>query len=68
MDPARHVSDDLLEPHSLDRLSADELVAVEEHLLVYADCQDRLQRMDEFRAALRAAARKIAQDAPGEQG
>jgi hypothetical protein len=36
-----HVSDDLLELYSLDRLSADELVSVEEHLRVCPACQDR---------------------------
>jgi len=50
-----HVADDLLELYSLDRLSADELVAVEEHLLVCRACQDRLKETDDFVRVMRAA-------------
>ena len=46
-------------------LPAAELDRLEEHLLICAECRDRLQSTDEFVAAMKAAA-KIRQSGKGE--
>ncbi len=68
MDLSEHVSQDALEQYAMETLPESEIEPLEEHLLVCEPCQDRLTHIDQFIAALRAAARKIAQDAPGEKG
>jgi anti-sigma factor RsiW len=50
-----HIPEDLLELYSLGRLDESQLAPVEEHLLICHDCQDRLEGIDEFVAALRSA-------------
>src|SRR5690242_9702612 len=50
-----HASDDDLELYSLGRLDEPELGKVEEHLLICAECQARLERQDEFTNAARSA-------------
>ena len=50
----------------METLPESEIEPLEMHLLVCEACQDRLKHLDEFIAALRAAARKIAQDVPEE--
>jgi len=52
-----HISEDLLELYSLGRLEEPQLAPVEEHLLVCHECLDRVQRIDEFVAAMKAALR-----------
>ena len=69
--PARdlneHIWQDALEQYAMETLPESEIEPLEMHLLVCEACQDRLKHLDEFIAALRAAARKIAQDVPEEQ-
>lgn len=52
---ADHVSEDRLEAYSLGRLSEDELARLEEHLLVCAACQERLEATDAFVETMRQA-------------
>jgi hypothetical protein len=53
---ARHIDDDALEAYSLGRLAAVE--PAEEHLLVCADCRERLAQWDEYVRAIRDACRQ----------
>ena len=66
MEFTEHISQDALERYAMETSLDSEIEPVEMHLLVCEACQARLKHLDEFLAALRAAARKIAQDAPGE--
>jgi anti-sigma factor RsiW len=50
-----HISEEVLEEYALGRLPEADAAPVEEHLLVCAFCQERLQLTDEFIAALREA-------------
>jgi hypothetical protein len=56
-EPEDHISDDVLEQYSLDRLEEQELAAVEEHLLLCESCRDRLEGIDAFVASMRTALR-----------
>lgn len=57
---AAHIDDDALEAYSLGRLADTDAAPVEEHLLVCAECQDRLAGWDEYIAAMRGAMRTFA--------
>lgn len=48
-----HITEDILEAYSLGRLPETEVAPIEEHLLVCAACQDRLQATDLFVATIR---------------
>ena len=48
-----HISEDLLDQYALKRLPEAEVAALEEHLLICPECQDRLQLTDDFIEALR---------------
>ncbi len=51
-----HIDDDLLELYALGQIASERLlVAVEEHILVYSLCQDRLRWNDEYIQYVRAA-------------
>jgi len=54
-----HASDETLEAYSQGTLSEAELSSFEEHLLVCAQCQDRLAETDAFIRATREAAREL---------
>ncbi len=60
----RHTADEVLEQYSMGKLPESEAGPLEEHLLVCAECQDRLQQSDAFVAATRAAARKLRAQPP----
>lgn len=49
-------SEELVESYSLGRLACEEGARFEEHLLVCADCQQRLSESDSYVAAVKAAA------------
>lgn len=66
MEFAEHISQDALERYAMETSPDSEIEPLEMHLLVCEACQDRLKHLDEFLAALCAAARKIARDAQGE--
>ena len=51
----QHVSDEQLDQYALKRLTEAEVAALEEHLLICPECQDRLQHTDDFIEALRTA-------------
>lgn len=57
-----HISEDILDQYALNKLPESEAAALEEHLLVCFDCQDRLQLTDDFIAALRAVRRSGTDD------
>ena len=48
-----HISEDLLDRYALKKLPESEVVALEEHLLLCSDCQDRLRLTEDFIEALR---------------
>jgi hypothetical protein len=50
-----HESDDQLELYALDRLSAADLIRVEDHLIVCEDCRERLEETAAFAFAVRDA-------------
>ena len=49
------VPENLLEQYAMGKLSNDSCAALEEHLLICATCQVRLQQLDEFIRATKAA-------------
>jgi hypothetical protein len=51
-----HIAQDVLEEYALGRLNEADEEAVEEHLLLCEECQDRLTDIDDFIGAIRAAA------------
>jgi hypothetical protein len=53
--PDRHPDDDAFENYAFDRLSANDLAAFEEHLLICENCQRRLERTDEYIRLMKAA-------------
>ncbi|MCL5742619.1 MAG: hypothetical protein M1541_01640 [Acidobacteria bacterium] len=56
---AAHIDDDALEAYSLGRLVDTEAAPIEEHLLVCAECRDRLTGWDDYIAAMRKAMRAL---------
>ena len=57
-----HLTEDALEVYSLGRLSSEEdLATLEEHLLVCAYCQTRLEKVDQFVQAAASGARSVAE-------
>lgn len=58
MQPGRsdHISEEDLESYSMNRLPEERMAAVEEHLLVCPECQDRLEETDSYIRAIRSAA------------
>ena len=58
-DADRHIDDDDLERYVLDRQSEERAAAIEEHLLVCEECQDRLAQTDQRVQAMRAALRRL---------
>jgi anti-sigma factor RsiW len=68
MDLSEHVSQDASERYAVENLPESEIEPLEMHLLVCETCQDRLKHFDQFIAALRAAARKIAREGSPQTG
>lgn len=60
--PAAHPSDDALELYSLGRLRPSEAAAIEEHILICAECRQRLKDSDEYVAAMRQALTELEQE------
>jgi hypothetical protein len=60
-----HITDTALEQYSLEHLAEPDLGTVEEHLLICATCQDRLQEVDEFVRAFRAAHTRLSAEEGG---
>ena len=54
-----HLDDERMERYALGTLAAPEIPALEQHLLLCGDCQDRLAEMDAFVQGMRAAARQV---------
>jgi anti-sigma factor RsiW len=62
----QHVSEDDLERYAMRFLPAPESEQLEEHLLICAECRDRLEATDECVATMKAAAAKIREIGTGE--
>jgi hypothetical protein len=56
-----HIEDDELELYALGRLCESRVEAVEEHVLICENCQDRLAETEAYVQAVRAAAAKLAE-------
>lgn len=56
--PNVHPSDEILDEYAFNRLPQEDADQLEEHLMVCAHCQDRLELADQFRAEIRAALKK----------
>lgn len=54
-----HVSEDALELYALEQVNESELPALEEHLLVCAACQDRLETTDQYVRGMKAAMKEL---------
>lgn len=54
-----HANDDSLEKYSMGSLADPDLTKLEEHLLVCTPCRSRLEEVDEYVAAMRAAASQL---------
>ncbi len=59
-----HVETEDLELYAMGRISEERCAGVEEHLLLCAQCQDRLEEFDQFLKAFRHAAARMPQAAP----
>jgi hypothetical protein len=59
MDNANHIDSELLERYSLDRLTEAAGAQIEEHLLICAECRDRLESMDAYHQAVRDALKQV---------
>jgi len=64
-----HLTEEAIEAYALGRMADPEAESLEEHILLCAGCQDRLQQMDEFVSAFKVAAVRMEKEnsqAPGE--
>jgi uncharacterized CHY-type Zn-finger protein len=61
-----HAAEDVLERYAMRTLPALEVESLEEHLLICAECRDRLTAADDYVAAMEAAAAKIRAGGSGE--
>ena len=59
-----HIEPEKLELYAMGRMSEEQSVQVEEHLLLCADCQDQLQEFDVFLQALRQVSVKVPKAQP----
>ena len=57
MESVEHVSEDDLERYATRTLPAPEVESLEAHLLICAECRERLTAANEYVAAMRAAAK-----------
>ena len=58
VDPAGHATDEIIEKFAMGKLPESEVAPLEEHMLVCHACQDRLEQMDSFLRATKAAVAK----------
>lgn len=65
MEPMKHSTDDQLEYYSLGRLSETEIPVLEEHLMVCAVCQERLDGIENFALGMRQVLCEPAPQAAG---
>lgn len=54
--PQNHILEDALEGYVMARLSDEEAVPVEEHLLICQRCRERVAWLDDFVGSIRSAA------------
>lgn len=54
-----HISEEALELYAMGRLSDPEAAELEEHILFCGDCQEALERVDDFILAFRVAAKQL---------
>ena len=55
----QHFADDLLEKYSIGHLPDEQVPAMEEHLFVCSDCQQRLSSIDEYVQVVKTAAAEL---------
>ncbi len=55
----RHISEDLLDQHAPKKLSDAEAAALEKHLLIRPDCQDRLQLTEDWTSSRRCGPQSV---------
>lgn len=65
--PNRHPGEDTIENYAFDRLPADKAAVFEEHLLICQDCQQRLERADEYIRVMKAATAAYVTEHPENQ-
>ena len=58
-----HITEEALESYAMGRMIDPEAETFEEHLLLCAGCQERLQQMDEFVSAFKVAAARMGKEA-----
>jgi uncharacterized CHY-type Zn-finger protein len=66
VETVEHAAEDDLERYAMRTLPAAESDQLEEHLLICAECRDRLTAADEYVTAMRSAAAKIRESGTGE--
>lgn len=59
-----HIPDEILDDFAMDMLSETECACWEEHLLICAHCQDRLEEADEYISVMKSAAEAISRPGP----
>ncbi len=57
--PNQHIDEKRLEAYAMNSLDGDEAASVEEHLLFCETCQDQLETIDRYSAAMRTAAKRV---------
>jgi hypothetical protein len=62
MAPDRHLDEEEIERYSLGHIAASELDRLEEHLLLCASCQERVEASDLFTGCMREAAAQVRRD------
>ena len=60
-----HIPENDLERYSMGQIGEEDAAFLEQHLLICAECQDRLQEMDEFVLAMRRASLDLLNQPPG---
>ena len=63
-----HISEDALERYAMRTLPEPELAVLEEHLLICAECRQRLQATEQYVAAMREAAARMTASGTDQQG
>jgi len=62
VESVNHIQDEPLERYSLGMSLEGETCTVEEHLLICQTCRDRLESLDSYHGAMRAASSAIRRD------
>jgi hypothetical protein len=66
--PEEHIPEDILDEFVMEMLSEQDCAFWEEHLLICADCQDRLVEADEYVRVMKSAAAAISDPSSDQDG